>query len=175
MKREELNLIISNKEALNKRIDGYIKGKTLAKIPPGEAEIAGHIQKAEHNLEFVKDNLKLRYLDWAITGSYYAVYQAVLALINFKGYSSKSHDASLCVLIKEYLGEILDAQEILMLNHIFLEYNDIQIYVQSKEKRENASYSTNYLFEQKEVEKIRQDAIRFVNRAKDIINAEGFE
>jgi len=175
MRKEELDLILIDKEALNKRVEGYVKGKSLVKNPKNVEEIRGHIQKAEHNLEFVKDNLKLGYSDWCITGSYYAVYQAALALINFKGYASKNHDATLCVLIKEFLGEMLNAEEIIMLNHIFLEYNDIQIYVQTREKRESASYSTNYIFEPKEVEEIRMRAIKFVNKAKDIITEEGFD
>ena len=56
-------------------------------------EIKGHLLKAEHNLRFVNDNLKLHYFDWAITSCYYASYHAALALILTKGYSIQE---SLC-------------------------------------------------------------------------------
>jgi len=37
--------------------------KTIHMVSPDKAEVFGHMEKARHNLEFVKDNLKLGYSD----------------------------------------------------------------------------------------------------------------
>lgn len=173
MNLEELNILLLDKNKLNNKIKGYIKTKNIIKSPVISEEIKGHVEKAEHNLVFVKDNIKLGHQDWCITGSYYAIYHASLALINAKGYNSKSHDATLCLLILEFLGNNLTEEEIKLLNYVFLEQNDILFYSQAKDKREDASYSTKYSFEIKETEEIRRQAIGFVNKSKDILMALG--
>jgi uncharacterized protein (UPF0332 family) len=173
MNLDELNVLLSDKEKLSKKIKGYLKSKAIVQTEVFLDEIKGHLEKAEHNLVFVKDNIKLGYRDWCITGSYYAIYHAALALINSKGFNSKSHDATLCLLIRDFLGENLTEEEIKLLNWAFLEQKDILFYSQTKDKRENASYSTKYSFEINETEEIRKQAIIFVNKAKDILIAGG--
>ena len=140
MKENELNLIIKDENALSSKISDYESKKIIKKSSIDKDLIAGHIDKASHNLSFVKDNLELGYMDWCITGSYYAVYQASLALIAAKGHSSKNHDATLCILIKEYYNKGINIQDIYLINTFFLDYNDLLIYTQSKKKREDASY-----------------------------------
>ena len=102
MKEYDFNKLIEKKEVLKDKIDEFTKKEILVLQPVIADEIKGHISKAEHNLVFVKDNIKLGHFDWCISGCYYASYHAVLAMIMTKGYSSKSHLATLCVLIKEF-------------------------------------------------------------------------
>ena len=92
-----------------------------------------------------------------------------MALIISKGYYSKNHDATLCILIKEYYKKGVSAEEIELLNKFFLDYSEIVFYVQSKEKREDASYSTKIKLDKTLVTELRIKAALFVDKAKQII------
>jgi len=131
-------------------------------------EIQGHIQKSEHNLRFVNDNLKLKYEDWATTGCYYAAYHSALALIMKKGYSSKNHLATLLILIKEFYNKGLNKNDMQTLASL-LDYQDILFYVESKNKREDATYSTKTNYNTKDIEQLRIKATLFVSKVKEIL------
>lgn len=170
MKIKELNRFIEHSNLVNNRIKRYGKEGIIRKQSSDENEIRGHIEKSEHNLKFIQDNLKIGYFDWCITGCYYAVYHAALALIIAKGYISKNHDATLCILIKEYYKQGgIDKRDIELINKFFLDYQDLLFYVQSKNKREEATYSSYYKFDKKTVEELRLKSILFVNKAKEIL------
>jgi uncharacterized protein (UPF0332 family) len=170
MKEYDLKKLIDNKDYLNEKINELIDQKMLFKQKIDNDEIQGHILKSEHNLRFIKENIKLGFFDWVITGCYYTSYHAALALILTKGYSSKNHLATLCILIKEFYKKELTKEDIEMLSR-FLDYEDILFYVDSKNKREKASYSTEIFFEKKDVEKLKMETILFVNKTKDIIES----
>ena len=93
--------------------------KGLRKIAPDIKKAADHVQKAIHNLQAMAIFKENGYSDWAIVGCYYAAYHMALALILKKGFSSKNHDATLCILIKEYYNKELSSLDIELLN-IFL-------------------------------------------------------
>lgn len=171
MELKELNNLLQNREKLNKKIEGYLNKKSLAKVPLDKAEIMGHLEKARHNLSFVKDNIELGYFDWAISGGYYAVYHATLALILNKGYSSKNHDATLCAAIKEYYGEGIFEEDITLINYFFLTYQDLLFYVDAKEKRKNANYSTKLAFDKEGAEGLRKKAINYITKVEVILKA----
>ncbi len=113
--------------------------------------------------------MRMKHYDWCITGCYYAVYHAALALLIQKGYTSKNHDATLCILIKKYLNQDINEKDIELINSFFLDYQDLLFYVQSKNKREEASYSTRKIFDKNTVEDLRIKAILFIDKAKEII------
>src|SRR3989344_8193321 len=142
-----LRKLIANPKLLDKRIDLYEKKKIVQKVPFDLEEIKGHTSKSEHNLKFVLDNMKLEYYDWCITGCYYAIYQIALALIRAKKIYSKNHDATLCLLSKEYYKEGITREDIELINIFFLDYQDLLIYVHTKDRREEASYSSKYNFD----------------------------
>ena len=171
MKIDELNQLVENEALLNAKLIFFEKKGIIKKQLIDRDGIEGHIRKAEHNLNFIFDNLKLGYNDWCITGCYYAVYQISLALILARGYSSKNHDATLCLLIKEYLKEGVDKEDISLINSLFFSYNDLLFYIQAKNKREEANYSTKYLFDKENVGRLRIKTIDFVNKAKEILNS----
>ena len=131
-------------------------------------EIEGHILKAEHNLTFVKDNIKLNHLDWAITGCYYASYHAASALIMTRDYASKNHLATLLILTKEFYKKELTREDIKNFAEL-LDYQDILFYVESKNKREDATYSTKILYTKEEAEQLRIKATLFVSKIKELI------
>jgi uncharacterized protein (UPF0332 family) len=170
MNEKVFKKILEDKKELKKLIDFFVNRKVLFKDRFDEFELKGHLDKAKHNLRFVNDNYKLDYLDWVITGCYYAVYHSVLGLILSKGYFSKNHDASLSILIKEFYVEF--DNEVDFINKLFIDYNDVCFYVQSKNKRELASYSSSFVLNKKEVQKIISKTIKFVNKVEEILENE---
>jgi uncharacterized protein (UPF0332 family) len=132
------------------------------------SEIAGHMQKADHNLRFVEAIADKEFLDWVITGCYYACYHAALALNLTKGYVSKNHYATLCVLIKEFYGRGIVRDDLEMVARL-LDYQDLLFYVEAKHKREDASYATKTRFDKAEVRQLRIKAALFVSKVKVMI------
>lgn len=168
MREHELKKILNDASLVDDKIKEFLGEKVLAKGDVVSSEIKGHIEKAEHNLRFITEAIRSGFLDWAITGCYYACYHAVLSLIMTKGYSSKNHLATLYVLIKEFYKKELNEEDIKIF-YGFLDYTDVLFYVESKNKRENATYSTKMLFDKKEAEKLRIKAALFVSKIRQII------
>lgn len=170
MEIKVLRRLIANPEFLKKKINFYEKHGIIQKVPFDLEEIKGHIQKSEHNLKFVFDNMKLGYYDWCITGCYYAIYQIALSLIRAKQVYSKNHDATLCLLARDYYKEGITKEDIELINIFFLDYQDLLIYVHTKDKREEASYSSKYNFDKDKVEELRIKTINFINKARGILH-----
>ena len=171
MKIEELNNLLVDATLLNGKIEFYEKKKIITLVPFDLAEINGHLEKSEHDLKFVSDNMSLGYFDWCITGCYYASYQIALALIRAKGVYSKNHDATLCLLARDYYKEGITKEDIELINMFFLNYQDLLFYVQSKNRREEASYGIKYNFDKKDVEKLRLKTIEFIDKARRILQS----
>src|SRR3989344_4049516 len=170
MKEYQLKKLLEDREEQERKIKEYLTEGSLTKQEKIEEEIQGHIQKAEHNLAFTQDAVKQGYSDWAVVGCYYTSYHIALALLLNKGFSSKNHDATLCVLIKHYYGKELSKEDIELINRIYLDNNDILFYVQSKQEREKASYSSQIVFDKKLVNELKIKTLLFVNKGKDIID-----
>lgn len=168
MNEYNLNIFLSNQEKVNSEIKKLEDKGVLKKQELDSAEIRGHIAKGEHNLRFVTENIKLGFNDWVITGCYYASYHAALSLILTKGYSSKNHIATLLVLIKEFYKKELNKSDIETLSKL-LDYQDVLYYVESKNKREDATYTTKTKFRRGDIEKSRLKSIMFINKVKEII------
>ncbi|MEK6963936.1 MAG: HEPN domain-containing protein [Nanoarchaeota archaeon] len=168
MKEYDLRLLVDNPGIVDEKIKEFADKGIVKRQDADPHEIQGHLQKAEHNLRFISEVIKLRFHDWAITGCYYACYHAASALILKKGYSSKNHLATLCVLIKEFYKKELSEEDIELFSR-FLDYQDMMFYVESKNKREDATYSTKTLFDPKESEPLRVKAALFVSKIKSIL------
>jgi uncharacterized protein (UPF0332 family) len=169
MKEFDLQKLIHNPMIVDEKIIELMKKKLLFKQDVDKEEINGHILKAEHNLRFIAAIAKEKFDDWALSGCYYACYHAALALIQTKGYTSKNHLATLCIIIKEFYKKELTKEDIELLSN-FLDYEDVLFYIKTKNKREDATYSTKTRFDRKDVEKLRMQAAMFVNKIKDIVN-----
>ena len=165
-----LQTLLGNPKLLREKIESYLKDKSLKQEQPNKEEIKGHLAKSDHNLKFISDNMNLGYYDWCITGCYYTAYHAALALIISKGYFSKNHDATLCILIKEYYKNILSEEDIQLINKFFLDYQEIIFYVESKNKREEATYTTKIKFDRQMVSQLRIKTALFVDKVKQILN-----
>ena len=168
MKEYDLNQLLSNPEILDGKIKELLENNILKKQPLDIEEIKGHILKAEHNLRFVLENIRLGFFDWAITGCYYACYHSALGLILTKGYSSKSHLATLCIMIKEFYRNGLEKDDFEAFSD-FIDYQDILFYVETKNKREDATYSTKSRFGQKDAEQLRIKAVLLTSKLKNML------
>lgn len=168
MKEYDLNNLLNDSHIVKEKIDDFLKEKILKKQKIEKEEIKGHMLKSEHNLRFVKENMRLGFLDWAVAGCYYACYHAALSLILTKGFSSKNHLATLCVLIDNFYKKELSKEDIETISE-FIDYHDLLFYVESKNKREKATYSTKTGFDGKEAEKLRVKAALFVSKMRSII------
>ena len=168
MKEYDFKKLINNPEIIEEKINEFIENNALFKQEVDKEEIKGHIIKAENNLRFVATIAEKKFFDWAIIGCYYTCYHAALALIQTRGYTSKNHLATLCVIIKEFYKKELTREDIEILSK-FLDYEDVLFYVETKNKREDATYSTKTLFDKKEIERLRIQATMFVNKIKDIL------
>lgn len=168
MKEYDINQLINNKKILEEKLEEFKIKKILNSQEIDIGEIKGHILKAENNLRFVAENTKLGFFDWAVTGCYYACYHAALGLILTKGYSSKNHLATLCILIKIFYNKELKKEDIETLSD-FIDYQDLLFYVESKNKREDATYSTRLKFDKNDTEQLRIKAALFVSNLKSII------
>lgn len=141
-----------------------------------------YLEKAKHNLDFanwVKEKHKgeirdlfgeERFYDWVINAYYYAIYHSALSLISVKGYSSKSHNATLCAVIWFYYHKqkALDENDIGLIKES-VDREDIEIITRTKSLRERASYDASANFELKLVNKAQDNAVSFFNKVKDIL------
>ena len=123
MNEKNLKKLLKDENKLNKKIIFYLRHKTISKVEPNINETKGHLEKAEHNVNFITDSLGMGYSDWSVVGCYYAVYHAALSLILQKGYFSKNHDATLCLLIKEYCEKGLAESDIEHYSIFFISFS----------------------------------------------------
>ena len=172
MSKEIWEIWLENKERRQKDFERYLSSKKIKLEKETKDLVQGHINKADHNLRFVKTTLELKdFNDWAIVSAYYSIYHASLALCALKGYSTKDHLATLLVLIHEFYQKQLNKEEIEMVSRTTLEKEEVLYYVEAKSERKKASYSTKVLFEEKEAEDLQKKAIDFVNKVKEIIDS----
>jgi uncharacterized protein (UPF0332 family) len=165
MNERVLRKLLEDKGFLDERISFYIeKGLILSK--DSKEEIKGHLKKARHNLDFIGE-ISYNFNDWILVACFYTAYHAALALILSKGYSSKNHDATLCILIKEFYQNGLSKEDIELINK--LDKQDFLFYVETKQKREEASYSTKTSFNLSDVKNIKAKTRLFINKTERII------
>lgn len=169
MNEFQLKRLMTNVDLIDDKIRDYTEKKVLWKQEKDKDEIDGHRLKSMHNLEFASAVSKKDFPDWVLVGCYYSVYHAALALILNRGYSSKNHDATLCVLVKEYHKGEINVDDMELINFVYLNKEDILFYVHSKNERESASYSTRIKFDKSSINEMLLKTRLFVNKAKEII------
>jgi uncharacterized protein (UPF0332 family) len=172
MTKEIWEIWLENEQKREKAFQRYIKTKKIKKEIETKELVQGHIDKADHNLKFVKSTLDLKeFNDWAIVSAYYSIYHGSLALCALRGYSTKNHLATLLILIKEFYKKELSKEEIETIGNTTIEKEEVLYYIEAKTKRNKASYSTQKIFDSNEAETLRKKAISFVNKVKEIIDS----
>lgn len=173
MNKEFWEIWMENEKVRESDFQTYLKLKKIKLEEVTKELIQGHIEKADHNLKFVKSTLELKeFNDWAIVSAYYAIYHASLALCALRGYSTKDHSATLLILIKEFYKKLLTKEEIEVVGSSSIEKEEVLYYVEARTKRAKATYSTEKVFDKNEAELLRLKAINYVNKVKNIIEEE---
>lgn len=173
MIKEKWKVWIKNEKLVNKDFKNYLKRKTIREEAT-EIEIKGHLSKAKRNLRFARkiiDELK-DFHEWSIIAYYYAVYQASLALCASKGYKTKRHLATICVLIKFFYPKHITKEDLKTITKTMVLEEDIKEFVELKNYREDATYSISIEYEKSLAENLGEKAIDFVNKAEKIITEE---
>lgn len=166
---------MEDREKCEKAFERYLKKKIIKKEKEREDLSKSHIKKTDYNLDFINHLLEeKRFYDWIIVGCYYTIYQASLSLLAIKGYSSKSHLATLCSLIHFFYSPLNEAklgkEDIELIVESSLEKQEVSYFVEAKDKRETASYGISDEFNKNEAEDLRLKAIRFANKVKEIMD-----
>ena len=131
MIKQKWEIWVQNRNALEKEFNNYLKRKTIREGAT-KIEVEGHLNKAKRNLRFsrsVLDDLKDFY-EWSIVGYYYAVYQAGLALCALKGYKTKSHIATISILIKFFYPQHISEEDLKTVAKTSMAKEDIQEFVE---------------------------------------------
>ncbi len=164
---------INNQKTMEKNFTRFLK---LGIIRQGtsENEAKGHLTKAKRNLLFSYQitNKLGGFFEWAIISYYYAVYQAALALCAIKGFKTKSHLATICILIKYFFPKHITSSDLKKLSEKKLLKEDLQEFVELKAYRENATYSISLEYEKRLTSFLGRNAIDFVNKTENIIETE---
>ena len=130
MAKEIWEIWLEDEERREKDFQKYLKNKKIKKETEIKELVLGHINKADHNLKFVKSTIELKeFNDWAIVSAYYSIYHASLALCALKGYSTKDHLATLLILIKEFYKKELNKEEIEMISKTTIEKEEVLYYI----------------------------------------------
>ena len=162
-----INKLFLDRILLDKKIDFFMRTKQIKPINENRELVQSHLEKAKHNISFYKLNKKNSdYKDWQIVVLYYTLYHATLALITNKRYSSKSHEATILLLIKEYSISKGEAE---LIENLSVNKDEAYLYTQLKKDRHDASYSTETKFTKKLIEDYEEEVIRFINKAEFIL------
>src|SRR3989338_2818860 len=173
MKKQRWEIWVKNRNALEKDFKNYLRRETI-RDGATKIEVEGHLNKAKRNLRFSKsvlDDLKDFY-EWSIVGYYYAVYQAGLALCALKCYKTKSHIATISILIKFFYPEHLSEEDLKTVAKTIMVEEDIREFVELKNYREDATYSISVEYEIGLAKNLGEKAIYFVNKVERIIRGD---
>lgn len=167
--KQKWEIWVTNKNALEKDFNNYVRKETI-RTGASTLEMEGYLNKAKRNLRFSRallDDLK-EFYEWSIVGYYYAVYHAGLALCALKGFKTKSHIATIAILIKFFYPQYVSKEDLKTLTKTMAE-KDIREFVELKNYREDATYSISLEYERGLTENLGDKAINFVNKVEKII------
>lgn len=167
---QKWELWVKKRKLLEKDFDNYLKKKTIREGATN-IEVKGHLSKAKRNLNFsrrVIDDLKDFY-EWSIVSYYYSVYQAALALCALKGYKTKSHIATISILIKFFYPQHISKEDLKTVAKTMMAEDDIKEFVELKNYREDATYSISVEYERELAENLGENGVDFVNKVERII------
>ena len=133
MRKQKWEIWVKNKYALEKDFKHYLKRETIREGAT-IIEVEGHLNKAKKNLRFSRatlDDLE-DFHEWSIVGYYYAMYQGGLALCALKGYKTKSHIATIAILIKFFYPQQISEEDLKTVAKTIMAEEDIKEFVELK-------------------------------------------
>ncbi len=167
-------------------IDFFIKKEQLSRDESVKLLAKRFLGKAKTNLITMNilyelnKNQKIRELlnipseydpmEWVAITGYYAMYASALALLAKIGFRSKNHTATLTVLEEVFVKKkILSKNDLGLLKNAVFQKEEIERISKAKEKREIAQYSVTKNTTEQIAEKIRKDAISFINKVEGLV------
>ena len=133
--------------------------KLIVEIIPKIENIMGHIEKAKHYLQAVDYNIAGGFQDVAVTNAFYAMYHALLALLQKHGYEAKAQECAINAV--QYL--ILMKKINLDIKYIdLIRLTDKSKGKDAKSLREELQYGTETSVNQVVLEELKKNAIEFV-------------
>ena len=160
--------LISNKEKLDEYYTNYQNRKLIIKSLDTINLKNAHIKKAEHNLEHVDLLLQTsKFNDWILISLYYSLYHTFLALVQNKCYSSKNHNATIVFILKHYVQ--IEINELKLLDKLYVSEEDAKFYMNLKETREKANYSTELNFENSNIVELIEKVKEIHLKVKEIL------
>jgi len=169
--KQKWEIWLNNRQTLDFDFKQYLQKKSI-RDGATKIEVNGHLHKAKRNLLFSRriiDDLNDFY-EWTIVSYYYSVYQAALALCALKGYKTKSHMATISILIKFFYPEHITKDDLQTIAKTIMAEEDIREFVELKNYREEATYSISVEYEKRLADSLGEKAIEFVNKAEKIIS-----
>lgn len=161
---------VDDKEKLEKDFNNYLRKKVIREQAT-KLEVEGHLKKAKRNLRFARriiEDLK-DYYGWSIVAYYYATYHAALSLCADKGLKTKSHLATISILIRSYYPDSISKRDIKTIANIAFGKRDIKEFVELKNYREDVAYGISIDYEKSLAENLGSKAIDFVNKTENIL------
>lgn len=159
---------LKNRKSVEKSFNDYLS-KGMLREESDLSLSSLHLKRARLDIEFSGYVIeeKVDHIHWGIVSSYYGAYHSAMALLSSKGYSSKSHIATICALIHLFYESGLSEDDILKLHK--LNENSITNFDELKEKREMANYSVANDFEIIVAKRVHENAMDFINKVEEIL------
>ena len=165
----DIDKLFEDRKYLNKKLDSLRKRKQIREIEPNPELVKSHIQKAKHNFKFFKLSKKQdNFQDWLIVILYYSLYHCLLALITNKNFTSKNHNGTILLVIREY--STIPKSDIKLIEELSIKKEDAKFYTNLKTDRHNANYSTHKIFTKENIEKYVVGVIYFMNKIENILD-----
>lgn len=140
-------------------IERFLRTEQLRKEIQVVRLTKAHFEKAKENMDFcfqVAEKIPM-HPSWVIVSAYYGAYHGALALLAAKGFSSKSHSATIAAIKELY---VLSDESISALEHLSqVAVSDLETL---KEKRETANYSINVHYDKIVAQEMRLKAEKFL-------------
>lgn len=168
--KQRWEIWLKNRKVLDADFKKYLQ-KEMIRFGATRIEADGHLHKAKRNLNFsrkILDDFKDFY-EWSIVSYYYSVYQAALSLCALKSYKTKSHIATISIIIKFFYPQHITKEDLQTISKTMMVEEDIREFVELKHYREDATYSISIEYERKLAESLGEKAIDFVNKVERIL------
>lgn len=141
------------------------KHRGLRIIEPDRENAKKHLDKATHNLDFMKDVIKFgKYDDWVFPTAFYSMYHSCLAVLYYFGFESRNQECTFAAM-EELIREKrinLDVSYIASLKSIGKTMEPAGI----KDLREEFQYGTRVKAEKEIIKSTSELAERFVLKVR---------
>ncbi len=139
--------------------------KGLKKINKDSEESENQMKKAESDLDTMDYLYEGNRTDWVASASFYAMYHALLAVLFKSGYESQNQECTI-----NFIEKLMKDKKISLEKEYINMIRNMQKGIESaKSTREELQYSSKTFMEEERCKKIMENARKFVDRIKGVI------